>query len=57
MNTAALLAGALFVFYLYYLGVNQHLVAFVSDLGYPDARAAASLGLAVFLGIFAGSLY
>jgi MFS family permease len=48
-----ILAGALLAFYFYYLGVNQHLVAFVSDLGYSDARAAASLGLAVFLGVFA----
>jgi MFS family permease len=45
-----ILAGALLAFYFYYLGVNQHLVAFVSDLGYSDARAAASLGLAVLLG-------
>lgn len=48
-----ILAGALLAFYFYYLGVNQHLVAFVSDLGYSDARAAASLGLAVLLGIVA----
>jgi MFS family permease len=48
-----ILAGALLAFYFYYLGVNQHLVAFVSDLGYSDARAAASLGFAVFLGAFA----
>jgi MFS family permease len=45
------LAGALFAFYFYYLGVNQHLVAFVSDLGHSDARAAASLSFAVALGI------
>jgi MFS family permease len=45
-----ILAGVLLAFYFYYLGVNQHLVAFVSDLGYSDARAAASLGLAVLLG-------
>lgn len=48
-----ILAVALLAFYFYYLGVNQHLVAFVSDLGYSDARAAASLGFAVFLGVFA----
>ncbi|MEN8181585.1 MAG: MFS transporter [Myxococcota bacterium] len=48
-----ILALALLAFYFYYLGVNQHLVAFVSDLGYSDARAAASLGFAIFLGIFA----
>jgi MFS family permease len=48
-----ILAAALLAFYFYYLGVNQHLVAFVSDLGYSDARAAASLGFAVLLGGFA----
>jgi cyanate permease len=47
------LAGALFAFYFYYLGVTQHLVAFVSDLGYSDARAAASLSFTVALGILA----
>jgi MFS family permease len=46
-----ILAGALFCFYSYYLGVTQHLVAFVSDLGYSDARAAASLSFTVALGI------
>jgi cyanate permease len=48
-----ILAGVLFVFYFYYLGVTQHLVAFVSDLGYSDARAAASLSFTVALGILA----
>lgn len=48
-----ILAGSLFAFYFYYLGVTQHLVAFVSDLGYSDARAAASLGFTVALGILA----
>jgi cyanate permease len=46
-----ILAIALFTFYSYYLGVTQHLVAFVSDLGYSDARAAASLSFTVALGI------
>jgi MFS family permease len=46
-----ILAAVLFVFYAYYLGVTQHLVAFVSDLGYSDARAAASLSFTVALGI------
>lgn len=46
-----ILAGVLFAFYSYYLGVTQHLVAFVSDLGYSDARAAASLSFTVALGI------
>jgi MFS family permease len=48
-----ILAGVLFCFYFYYLGVTQHLVAFVSDLGYSDARAAASLSFTVGLGIVA----
>jgi MFS family permease len=47
------LAGVLFCFYFYYLGVTQHLVAFVSDLGHSDARAAASLSFTVALGIVA----
>jgi cyanate permease len=47
------LAAALFAFYFYYLGVTQHLVAFVSDLGHSDARAAASLSFTVALGILA----
>jgi MFS family permease len=41
-----ILAAALLAFYFYYLGVNQHLVAFVSDLGYSDARAALLGGFA-----------
>ncbi len=45
------LAFVLFSFYFYYLAVNQHLVAFLSDMGFSDARAAASLSFAVALGI------
>jgi sugar phosphate permease len=44
-------AWALFSFYFYYLAVNQHLVAYLGDIGYDDARAAAGLGLAVALGV------
>jgi MFS family permease len=47
------LAFVLFVFYFYYLAVTQHLVAFVSDIGYSDASAAASLSFTVALGIVA----
>jgi len=46
-----ILALTLLAFYLYYLAVNQHLVAFLSDAGFSDARAAASLSFAVALGI------
>ena len=47
-----LLGFVLFSFYFYYLGVTQHLVVFLSDIGYTDAEAAASLSFAVGLGIF-----
>lgn len=48
-----ILAFLLFTFYFYYLGVNQHLVAFLSDEGWSDAQAAASFSGAVALGIAA----
>ncbi len=47
-----ILAAVLFTFYFYYLAVNQHLVAFLSDSGFSDARAAAGLSFAVALGVF-----
>lgn len=50
-----LLAFALFAFYFYYVGLIDHLVPYLSDIGYSDARAAASFSLAVLLGI-AGKL-
>jgi predicted MFS family arabinose efflux permease len=50
-----LLACALFVFYFYYLGVNNHLVAFLSDQGFTNAEAARRFGWAVAVGI-AGKL-
>jgi MFS family permease len=50
-----MLAGALFVFYFYYLGVNNHLVAFLSDQGFTNAEAARRFGWAVAVGI-AGKL-
>jgi MFS family permease len=46
-----ILAFVLFGFYFYYLAVSQHLVAFLSDVGFSDARAAASLSFAVLLGV------
>jgi MFS family permease len=46
-----LLAFVLFSFYFYYLAVNQHLIAFLTDIGFSDARAAASFGGAVGLGV------
>lgn len=48
-----LLAALLFAFYLYYLAVNLHLVPYLTDLGFSDARAAASYGGAVAVGIAA----
>lgn len=50
-----ILAGVLFCFYFYYLGVNHHLVAFLSDAGFSDAEAARRFGAAVAMGI-AGKL-
>jgi MFS family permease len=46
-----LLAFALFAFYFYYVGLIDHLVPYLSDIGYSDARAATSFSFAVFLGI------
>jgi cyanate permease len=50
-----LLFASLTCFYFYYLGVNQHLAAHLSDIGYSDGRAAAGFAGAVFVGI-AGKL-
>ena len=52
-RTFWVLAFTLFTFYFYYLAVNQHLVPFLSDLGYSDAKAAAGFSGAVALGIVA----
>ena len=49
------MAGVLFAFYFYYLGVNNHLVAFLSDLGFSNAAAARQFSAAVAVGI-AGKL-
>jgi MFS family permease len=45
----------LFAFYLYRLGLNTHLVAFLGDLGYSSLEAAGSYSLTLALGI-AGKL-
>lgn len=50
-----LLFWVLFAFYLYRLGLNTHLVAFLSDLGYSSLAAAGSFSLMLALGI-AGKL-
>lgn len=50
-----LLGTVLFLFYFYYLGVNNHLVAFLSDAGLSDQAAARGFGAAVAVGI-AGKL-
>lgn len=46
-----LLFWVIFVFYLYRLGVNAHLVAYLSDLGLSDERAAGGFSLMVGVGI------
>lgn len=46
-----LLAWVLLAFYLYRLGVNTHLVAFLSDLGYQRGEAAMGFGLTIGAGI------
>lgn len=51
----ALLAVSLFLFYCYYLGVNNHLVAYLTDEGFTDAAAARHFGYVVAVGI-AGKL-
>ncbi len=46
-----LLAGVLFAFYFYYVAIIEHLVPHLTDIGYSNARAAASLSFSVALGI------
>jgi MFS family permease len=46
-----LLFWVLFVFYFYRLGINVHLVAYLSDLGYSSLEAAGGLSLTLALGI------
>jgi MFS family permease len=50
-----LLAWALFAFYFYRLGVNTHLVALLSDLGYAQGEAALGFGATLAVGV-AGKL-
>lgn len=49
------LAAVLFSFYCYYVGVNHHLVAYLSDEGFTDAAAARRFSYVVAIGI-AGKL-
>ncbi|MEO2169994.1 MAG: MFS transporter [bacterium] len=51
-----LLFWAIFVFYLYRLGVNTQLVAYLSDAGYSEGLATASYSLMVGIGL-AGKLF
>ena len=46
-----LLCLVLFLFYFYYIGVNNHLVAYLSDSGFSEAEAARRFGAAVAVGI------
>ncbi len=46
-----LLFWVLFVFYLYRIGLNAHLVAFLGDLGYSQLAAAGGFSLTLALGI------
>ena len=50
------LAFVLFAFYFYYVGINHHLVAFLSDQGFTNAEAARRFSWAVAVGI-AGKLF
>ncbi|MBJ22793.1 MAG: hypothetical protein CL933_25560 [Deltaproteobacteria bacterium] len=42
---------ALFFFYFYYIGLTSNLVLFLTDQGISIARASASFGVTVFLGV------
>jgi MFS family permease len=46
-----LLFWVVFAFYFYRLGINVHLVAYLSDLGYSEAQAATGFSLTLGLGI------
>ena len=48
-----LLFAALFFFYFYYIGVNAHLVLFLTDIGMSTWDASKSFGTTVFLGVAA----
>jgi len=50
-RTFWILAVVLFAFYFYYLGVINHLIAFLSDSGFSDPAAARRFGGAVAVGI------
>jgi MFS family permease len=46
-----ILVGVLFSFYFYYLGVNYHLVAYLTDAGFSPAAAALQFSFAIAVGI------
>lgn len=46
-----ILAVLLFAFYFYYLGINGHLVAFLTDRGLSDAEAARYFSAAILMGV------
>jgi MFS family permease len=46
-----ILAAVLFTFYFYYVGINHHIVPFLTDSGFTDAEAARRFGYAVAVGI------
>jgi len=50
-----ILFASLVIFYFYYLGVNNHLVAYLSDVGYSNPNAARSFAGAALVGV-AGKL-
>ncbi len=50
-----MIAWALFAFYFYRIGINTHLVAWLSDLGYSDGAAAAQFSAMIGIGL-AGKL-
>jgi len=50
-----ILFATLVIFYFYYLGVNHHLVAHLSDVGYSNPNAARGFAGAAFVGV-AGKL-
>ncbi len=46
-----LIAWALFAFYLYRIGVNTHMVAWLSDIGHSDAEAATRFSAMIGVGL------
>ena len=48
-----LLAASLFLFYVYFIGVNGHFTLYLVDLGYSQTEAGWLATLLTFLGVFA----